>query len=304
MKIILDMDPGIDDAVALLIALNNPKLDILAVTAANGNVDVNKSTYNALRIIEAVGKKATVARGVSKPLFKQLMHSRHVHGRDGLGNSDLPKPLTKPNKISAVRLIESLVKTHKRKDITIVATAPLTNIATLLTKDPSIATKLNKIVLMGGMYNVVKNARGNVTPYAEFNFYCDPEAAQIVLNSGTSIVAAGLDVTMNFKSAIRKVMLRRIRMLGGRYAETASRILEYQISRRGISHIHDVFAVASLLHPNMFRFVNCRVNVEKSGKYRGECVIDSNNDRVKVCSHVDHKRFLSFVLEGLIQRES
>jgi len=298
------MDPGIDDAVALLIALNNPKLDILAVTAANGNVDVNKSTYNALRIIEAAGKKVTVARGVSKPLFKQLIHSRHVHGRDGLGNSDLPKPLTKPNKRSAIKLIESLVRTHKKKEITMVATAPLTNIATLLNENPSIVKQLDKIVLMGGMYNVVKNAKGNVTPYAEFNFYCDPEAAQIVLNSGTSIVAAGLDVTMNFKSAIREVVLRRISMLGGRYAETASRVLEYQISRRGISHIHDVFAVASLLHPNMFRFVNCSVNVDTSGKYRGRCVIDRDNDRVKVCSRVDHKRFSRFVLEGLTQRES
>jgi len=298
------MDPGIDDAVALLIALNTPKLNILAVTAANGNVDMNQSTCNALRIIGAVGKKVQVARGVSKPLFKQLMHSRHVHGRDGLGNSDLPKPLEKPDKLSAVKLIESLVRTHKKKEIIMVATAPLTNIATLLNENPSIVKQLDKIVLMGGMYNVVKNARGNVTQYAEFNFYCDPEAAQIVLNSGTSIVAVGLDVTMSCKCAIREVMLRRISMLGGRYAETARKPLAYQISRRGISHIHDVFAIACLLHPNMFRFVNCRVDVSTSGKYRGRCVIDRKKDRVKVCSHVDHKRFNNFVLEGLTQRKS
>ncbi len=304
MKIILDMDPGIDDAVALLIALNNPKLNVLAVTAANGNVNVNRSAYNALRIIEAAGKRVIVAAGAGKPLFKPPIHATHVHGEDGLGNSNLPEPKIKPSALNAVMLIENLVKTHKKKELTIVATAPLTNIATLLYREPSIAKKFDKIVLMGGMYGVAKGAVGNVTSYAEFNFYCDPEAADIVLNSGVSVMAAGLDVTMNFKCAAGKSMLRKISMLGGRTAETASKILAYPVHRYGIFHLHDVFAVASLLQPNMFRTVNCMVSVEKYGKFRGRCVTTLKKDHVKVCSSVDHKRFMKFVLEGLKQHGS
>lgn len=304
MKIILDMDPGIDDAVALLIALNNPKLNVLAVTAANGNVNVNRSAYNALRIIEAAGKKVVVARGAGKPLFKRSIHATHVHGEDGLGNSNLPEPKIKPSTLNAVTLIENLVKTHKKKELTIVATAPLTNIATLFDREPSIANKFDKVVLMGGVYGVAKGAMGNVTPYAEFNFYCDPEAADIVLNSGASVMATGLDVTMNFKCAVGKSMLRKITRLGGRTAETASKILAYPVHRYGIFHLHDVFTVASLLQPNMFKMVDSMVSAEKYGKFRGRCVTTLKKDHVKVCSSVDHRRFVKFVLEGLKQRGS
>lgn len=303
MKIILDMDPGIDDAITLLIALNNPELDILAVTAANGNVDVNRSAYNALRIIEAAGKKLVVARGASKPLFKRLIHAKRIHGMDGLGNSNLPRPRIKPSTLHGVKIIENLVKTHKKKELTIVATAPLTNIAMAIDKEPSIAKRLDKIVLMGGVYGVVSGARGNVTPYAEFNFYCDPEAADIVLNSGASVIAAGLDVTMNYKCAVGKSMLKKISMLG-RIAEVASKMLKYPVFRYGIFHLHDVFALASLLHPSMFKMIDCMVSVDKFGKFRGRCVTTLKKDHVKVCSSVDHKMFVKFVLQGLRQHES
>jgi inosine-uridine nucleoside N-ribohydrolase len=298
------MDPGIDDAVALLIALNNPRLNVLAVTAANGNVDVNMSTYNALRLIQAAGKKVIVARGASKPLFKRPIHASHIHGKDGLGNSNIPKPKTKPSKLYAVKIIENLIKTHKKKELTIVATAPLTNIAMLLDREPSIAKKLDKIVLMGGAYGVAKGIRGNVTPYAEFNFYCDPEAADIVLNSGTNVIAAGLDVTMNFKCAVGKGILKKISILGERTAEIASKILAYPVFRYGVFHLHDVFAVASLLQPNMFKMIDCTVSVDKFGKFRGRCVTTLKKDHVKVCSYVDHKKFTKFVLQGLRQHGS
>ncbi len=301
MKIILDMDPGIDDAVALLIALHNPELEVLAVTTANGNVDVHSSTRNALRIIEAVGKKVPVAKGASKPLFKPFIHSREIHGRDGLGNSNLPASRMKESRFRAINLIETLVQTHRKKEITIVATAPLTNIAILLEMEGTMANTLDKIVLMGGVYGVVKNARGNTTPYAEFNFYCDPEAANIVLNSGASVIAAGLDVTMNSKCAVRENMLGKIGTLGGRAAEIAAKMLTYQVRRYGLSYIHDAFAIAAMLNPSMFKFVGCRVSVDDSGTFRGRCVTTVKKDHVKVCSHVDHNRFVNFVLEGLKQ---
>jgi len=304
VKIILDMDPGIDDAVALLIALNNPELEVLAVTAANGNVDVNRSTYNVLRIIDAASKEVIVARGASKPLFKRPVHAGHVHGRDGLGNSDLQKPTIRPSSLHAVKLVENLVQTHKKKELTLVATAPLTNVALLLNKEPWIAKKLAKIVLMGGVYGFGRSTTGNVTPYAEFNFYCDPEAADIVLNSGASVIAAGLDVTMNFKCAVGKSMLKKISTLGGRTAEIASKILAYPVFRYEVFHLHDVFAVASLLQPSMFKMVDCMVRVDKVGKFRGRCVTTCKKDHVRICSSVDHQRFVKFVLQGLKQRGS
>jgi len=301
MKVILDMDPGIDDAVALLIALNNPKLNVLAVTTVSGNVDVNKSTYNALRIIDAMRKKTVVARGASKPLFKRAIHAEHIHGRDGLGNSNIQRPKSKPSKLDAQKLFQDLIKTHKKKELSIIATAPLTNIALLLDSEPSIANKLNKIVLMGGVYGAAKNSRGNVTPYAEFNFYCDPEAADMVFGSGAKIEAAGLDVTMHPKCAVDKGALDAISKLKGKAASIASRILAYPILRYNIFHLHDVFAVACLLQPKMFKMIDCMVRVDKFGKFRGRCATTLKKGNVKVCSSVDHQKFVQFVLQGLKQ---
>jgi inosine-uridine nucleoside N-ribohydrolase len=300
-KIILDMDPGIDDAVTLLMALNNPDLDILAITAANGNVDVHTSALNALRIIEAAGRKVIVGMGTDRPLCKNVVHATRVHGRSGLGNSNLPKPeRTYPD---AVKLVENIINAHKRRSITVICTAPLTNMAILLQRDPSIVNKFERIVLMGGMYGVAGNVMGNVTPYAEFNFYCDPEAANLLLNSGARILAVGLDVTTNFRCAVTKSMLKRIGMLGGRIAEVASSILEYPVFKYGLFHLHDVFALAALLDPKMFSTVNCSVNVINTGKFRGQCTIVGKGN-VDICSHVDHRRFMKFVLAGLKQRGS
>ncbi|MFQ5970074.1 MAG: nucleoside hydrolase [Nitrososphaerales archaeon] len=301
MKVIFDMDPGIDDAIALLIALNNPKLNVLAVTTVSGNVDVDKSTRNALRIIDAMGKNTVVARGASKPLFKRAIHAEHVHGRDGLGNSNIPRPKSNPSKLGAQKLFQDLIKTHKKKELSIIATAPLTNIALLLDTEPSVANRLDKIVLMGGVYGVAKNARGNITPFAEFNFYCDPEAANMVLSSGAKIEASGLDVTMNPKCAVDKGALDTIRKLKGKAASITSRILTYPISRYKIFHLLDVFAVACLLQPKMFKIIDCMVRVDRFGKFRGRCVTTLKKGNVKVCSGVDQQKFVQFVLQGVRQ---
>lgn len=303
MKIILDMDPGIDDAVALLLALNNPRIEVLAVTAANGNVSVNKSAYNALRIIESLGRKVAVAKGSSRPLFKRPIHAEHVHGSDGLGGSNLPRPRGRASRQHAVTLIENLVKTHRKKELALVATAPLTNIALLFERDPSIAKRFERIALMGGVFGLSRHARGNVTPYAEFNFYCDPEAADAVLNSGADVVVASLDVTTDARCAVRKGMLRKISLQGGRAAETAGKVLSYPVLKDGIFHLHDVFALASLLRPDIFRMVRCTVRVNGSGKFRGRCVTKlDGKGSVRVCSSVDHEKFLRFLLKGLTER--
>ena len=212
MKVVLDMDPGIDDAITLLLALNNPAVHVLAVTTVSGNVSVSKAALNALRVIDASGKYSPPAyKGAARPLNKRLhcIHAGSVNGTDGLGISNIPVPqLIRPQKTKAVDKLLELISTHKRGEISIVATGPLTNIAMLLQKEPSAANKLNKIFVMGGIYdNVLTN--GNVTKHAEFNFYCDLEAAQIVIDSShkkkpLTVVASGLDVTNSLECAVEK----------------------------------------------------------------------------------------------------
>lgn len=297
MKVILDMDPGIDDAIAFLIALNSSKLDILGVTTVSGNVAIEKTTYNALRILEAVGKKTVVAKGASRPLFKRPIHSGKIHGSDGLGNSDLKT--TSTSVLDAQTFLRDTLFTHRKKAITILATGPLTNIALLLDREPSLVNKLDKIVLMGGVYGMVRNVRGNVSPYAEFNVYCDPEAADLIFNSGAKIDAVGLDVTMHPECAIDEITLNAIGRLKEKSAIVASKMLSYPVSRHKIFHLHDVFALARLLKPNMFKTVNCMVNVNKFGKFRGRCVTTMKKGNVNVCSYVDPSMFNKFVINGL-----
>ncbi|MEM2761125.1 MAG: nucleoside hydrolase [Nitrososphaerales archaeon] len=299
MKVILDMDPGIDDAVALLIALNSAALDILGVTTVNGNVNVDKATYNALRIVDFMGKKITVAKGACKPLLRKPIHSEHIHGRDGLGDANLrteSKCL-----IDAQTFFHDMLTTHKKREISILATGPLTNIALLLSREP-LAHRLHKIVFMGGVYNIVRNVLGNVSPCAEFNVYCDPEAADLVFNSNVQIDAVGLDVTTCTECAIDSKVLAMIEKIRGKNALIASELLRFPVSRYKIFHIHDVYALAGLLHPTMFKTINCNVIVDKSGKFRGRCIILRRKGNVNVCLRVSPKRFIKFVLSGLRQR--
>jgi inosine-uridine nucleoside N-ribohydrolase len=297
VQVILDMDPGIDDAIALLIALN-AKLKIMGITTVSGNVDIKQATYNALRLLDATGRKITVAQGAEKPLFKRPIHSKHIHGNDGLGNCNLKAK--NRSAIDAQKFFHDILSTHKRKEINILATGPLTNIALLLDREP-LAYKLKKIVLMGGAYGINKKVRGNVTPYAEFNFYCDPEAADIVFNSKIRVDAVGLDVTMNRKCAVTKMAYDAIGRLRGKSANIAHTILSYPFSRYRVFHLHDVFALARLLHPNMFKTTNCQVSIDKFGKMRGRCVVTLKRGNVNVCSDVNAQSFVGFVMNGLRQ---
>lgn len=296
MKAILDMDPGIDDAVALLIAVNNPMLDVLGVTSVHGNVDVDTTTNNVLRILDYIGKNVPVAKGASRPLFKRPIHSKHVHGDDGLGNLDLDAK--SKCKLESQAFFHDILTTHRKKDVNVLATGPLTNIGLLFDNEPSLARRINKIVLMGGVYGITRNVRGNVSPYAEFNIYCDPEAADIVLNSGIDVDAVVLDVTTRPEYAIGKTALNAISKLKGKCAAVASKMLSYPVSRYKIFHLHDVFALARLLQPDMFETMNCRVTVDKFGKFRGRCVVTVKNGNVNVCSSVKPK-FKKFLIDGL-----
>src|SRR2546426_10720650 len=190
-RIILDTDPGIDDALALFLALASPELQLEAITTVSGNVHVDLTTRNALTLLELAGRTdIPVARGCDRPLSRQPVFAEYVHGQNGLGGVELPEPQLQPVGQHAVDLIIERVMAAPR-EITLVPIGPLTNIALALRKEPRIAEHVREVVIMGGALRVP----GNVTPEAEFNIYADPHAAHIVFHAGWPIRLVSLDVT-------------------------------------------------------------------------------------------------------------
>jgi inosine-uridine nucleoside N-ribohydrolase len=294
VKAVFDIDPGIDDAIELLLALNDPDVEVLAVTTMSGNVSLGKATTNALRIIEASGKRVPVYPGASKPLKRIAVRAGAVHGIDGLGEISLPFPVRRPEKTHAVDMLLELSRTHKKKEIAILTTGPLTNIASLFRKDPSLAKNLRTFV-MGGIYD--PTVKGNVSKYAEFNFYADPEAADIVMGSGASIVASGLDVTTSPDCAVGPELFSKICSSKSPAGQIACRLLSYPMRRSGHFHLHDVFALFSLLYPEMFATQKLGVRVDTK-KFRGRCLLTQGGD-IRVCRKVDHRMFTRRLLGGL-----
>src|SRR6266699_148813 len=191
-RIILDTDPGIDDALALFLALSSPDVRLEAITTVGGNVNVDLTTYNALALLELADRKdITVARGSNRPIVRQPMYAEHVHGDNGLGGLQLPEPQIKAIDSHAVDVIIEKIMASPG-EITLVPVGPLTNIALALRREPRIAQSVRGVVIMGGALRVP----GNITPGAEFNIYVDPHAAQIVFHAGWPIRLVALDATM------------------------------------------------------------------------------------------------------------
>jgi len=190
LRLILDTDPGVDDAMAILLALRSPELQVEAITPVAGNVPLEFTLPNALKLVEIAGRTdVPVAGGARHPLVRKLVTGEHVHGNNGLAGVEFPEPKIKPVAESAPEMIRRIVKANPG-EITVVAVGPLTNVALALRDDPGLAEKIKSIVIMGGSLS-----GGNVTPAAEFNLYVDPEAARIVFDAGVPLTMVGLDVT-------------------------------------------------------------------------------------------------------------
>ena len=264
-RIILDSDPGVDDALAILLALRSPELKVEAITPVAGNVPLELTLPNALRLVEIAGRTdVPVAAGASTPLVRRLVTAKYVHGENGLGGVEFPPPKIRPVAETATELIRRIVR-NSPGEITIVAVGPLTNVATALRADPALAGMLRSIVLMGGSLS-----GGNITPSAEFNFYVDPEAARIVFDAGVPLTMVGLDVT-------RKVLLREehIRVLeAGKSpaSQAAGRIMRRTIERMRtgkdvtVVAMHDPLTVANLIDPGILTLRDYYVEVETSGE--------------------------------------
>ncbi|HAU4906673.1 TPA: pyrimidine-specific ribonucleoside hydrolase RihA [Aeromonas hydrophila] len=275
LPVILDCDPGHDDAIALILALASPELKVLAVTTSAGNQTPDKTLNNALRILTLLGRDdIPVAAGAPKPLARELIIADNVHGESGLDGPKLPDPAFAPVAMTALELMAKCLR-ESPEPVTLVPTGPLTNIALLLAAYPELKSKIARIVLMGGAAGA-----GNWTPAAEFNIYVDPEAADMVFKSGLPITMCGLDVT--HEAQVMDEDIERVRAITNPVAQCVAGLLDFfMIYHRDPkwgfagAPLHDPCTIAWLLAPALFHGVECRVDIETGGTHTsGMTVVD------------------------------
>ena len=305
-KIIIDTDPGQDDAGAIMLAAASPELEILALTAVAGNVPLELTRRNARLILDICGRSdIPVYAGAEKPLERDLVTAEKVHGKTGIDGIDIYEPPVPLADGHAVDFIIKAIRDNEEGAITLCPLGPLTNIAMALQKAPDIAERVGEIVLMGGGFF----EGGNITPTAEFNIYVDPEAAEIVFASGIKITMMPLDVT--HKVLTRKDRIDRLRADGGKPAGIMADMLEYferfdeQKYGTDGGPLHDPTVIAYLLKPELFSGRECNVEIEtKSELTLGMTVIDwwrvtNRKKNVLVIKDVDDDGFFDLFIERL-----
>jgi purine nucleosidase len=271
-KVIIDTDPGIDDTLALLLALHSPELDVVGVTTAAGNVGLERTTQNALNVLDFCNKNIPVYKGAERPLIKPVYQSDTTHGQDGMGNIHLPDSLRTSEVLSAVDYLIEMGRRHPG-ELSLIALAPLTNIAEAILKDPDAMMNYKEIISMGGGIGT-----GNMSPVAEFNYWFDPEAAKIVYDFAIPITMVGLNVTNNI--ILTPTDFKFIEKLGGTTAEFINSIqghyVDFYWENDGILGCvaHDPLAVAVACDPDIVQTTHCHVDIATDGISRGECVID------------------------------
>ncbi|MDR3280214.1 MAG: nucleoside hydrolase [Synergistaceae bacterium] len=265
VKIILDCDPGHDDAVAILMAAVHPAIELKAITVVAGNQTIEKTTRNALNVASASGLCANVpvASGMTRPIVREQVTAGDIHGASGLDGPTFAPPSISLDPRHAVDLMIEIL-TASDGDITLVPTGPLSNVAMALRREPRIAEKIEKIVLMGGAYQL-----GNVTPSAEFNIYADPEAAHVVFTCGRPIVMMGLDITRKVRAT--PDVIARVRSLGNPQAALFSEMMEFfaRVQREIYGWdgppLHDPTTIAWLIDPGCVELRRMKVEVELRG---------------------------------------
>jgi len=300
----MDCDPGHDDAIALVLAHASPEIEILAVTTSAGNQTIEKTTLNARKVLSFIGSDAPVARGASKPLFRELIIAPEVHGESGLDGPALPEPTRPESPLSAVELAAKALRESDRP-VTLVPTGALTNVAALFLAHPELKSKVERISLMGG-----SAIGGNWTPAAEFNILVDPEAAHIVFNSGIPVTMCGLDVT--HKALVTRADTERFRSIGKRCSTMVAELMDFFVKFHeanfsfGGSPLHDPCAVAWLIDPTVFESREAHVDVECRGRLTvGATVVDfdgrTGERNVDVVMGLDRERFID-MLDGALRR--
>jgi inosine-uridine nucleoside N-ribohydrolase len=265
-RIILDTDPGIDDMMAIFLALRSPELRVEAITPVCGNVPLEFTLANALRLVEIADRTdVPVAAGASHPLLRRLVTSGHVHGANGLGGVDFGAAKIKPGRETAPEIIRRIVR-ESPGEITIVAVGPLTNVALALRSDPELAAMIPAIAIMGGSLS-----GGNITPAAEFNLYVDPEAARAVFDAQIPLTVVGLDVTR--KVLLSEAQIRELEAANNPVSQAAGKVMRatYERMQKGgevrVIAMHDPLTVASLIDPEVITLQDFYVEVETEGEW-------------------------------------
>ncbi|MBK5299111.1 MAG: nucleoside hydrolase [Vicinamibacteria bacterium] len=302
-KVIVDADPGIDDAMAILFALRSPALEVLGITTVFGNAHIDMGTANALRLVELAGRDVPVARGAAHPLILPLAPPpEFVHGTDGLGNIAQSEPTRQPIEASAAEFIVSTARRYPG-EVTLLAIGRLTNLALALALEPRLPALVREVVLMGGS----ASAGGNVTPVAEANIWGDPHAADIVLGASWKVTMVGLDVTTSVRLGDDRLerMAARDPRVGG-FVYRITRFYKQFHDSMGVTggfYVHDPSAVAYLIDPGIFSTDKARVRVVTEGIAMGQTIADSatraqrwdafkGRPEVTVCRDVDGDRLL------------
>ncbi|SDC96156.1 purine nucleosidase [Geodermatophilus telluris] len=303
--IVLDCDPGHDDAVAILLALGSPGVRLLGITTCFGNCAVEDATRNALRVLALAGREdVPVAAGAAGPMRGEVALGNYVHGVTGLDGPDLPEPTAAPVEETAAQLLRRLL-TESPEPVTVVVTGPMTNVGTLLSEEPGLVRHVREIVFMGG-----STERGNHTPTAEFNTFADPEALDVVLRAGVPVRMVGLNLThqalatpavVERMSAMPHDVGRTCAAWMGFFGSSYERIWEFEAPP-----VHDPCTIAALLDPDVIRWRDCFVAVELDGTWtRGTTVVDlfgrlpDHAPNVSVAVELDVERYWDLVLAAL-----
>ncbi len=294
LKIIMDSDPGIDDAAAIAMALNNPNLDVKLITAVAGNVTVDKTTANVLKLVHFFDQDVPVAAGAAEPLIKPFEDAARIHGESGMPGYDFGDDYGQPIAKTAVEALHDAIMAED--EVTLVPTGSYTNIALLFKQYPEVKSHIKQIVAMGGSIS-----GGNMTSVAEFNVFTDPDAAAIMYNSGVPIVMVGLDVTL--KALLTPATIEQLPALGETGKMLHGLITHYNDGNEESGHpMHDVNTIYYLLHPESYTTKEMWVDVQTSGPAIGATVADvrgayhDGKTNAKVCVDIDAKAFNEWFL--------
>lgn len=304
--VIFDCDPGQDDAAALLLALASPELEVLGICTVGGNVPLSLTTTNALKIVELAGRgDVPVFAGCRSPLMRPLVTAEYVMGNDGLAGADLPPPTVPLQQRHAVDFIVDTLS-GAGGPVAVATLGPLTNLALALVKAPAIRERIGQLIVMGGSMH-----RGNIVPQAEYNFYVDPHAAQIVLNAGLNPVVIGLDVTHQVVNTVERI--ERIAARGTRCATAVAKMfMPHAIVQEGLPPdskprglMHDPCVTAYLVDPDLFGGRDVHMAIETHSEVTvGQSVVDwwgvtKKSPNARVMSRIDVDGFFRLVTDRL-----
>lgn len=303
IPLILDCDPGHDDALAMILAAHNPALNLLGITTVSGNGGIAKVTLNARRVATLANINVPIAEGAGKAILGAIEEASDIHGESALDGAELPEPKNELSALHAVDLMANLIKAHS-EPVTLVATGPLTNIALFLKMYPQLKNRVAEIVFMGG-----SASRGNRTPYAEFNIWMDPEAADVVLRSGLPLTMCGLDVT--HQALVTKEIFTALQQMGTPLSSTIIGLLKFfaktydEVFEMPDPPLHDPVAIALLIDRSVVKSRHVNVQVELSGPLtRGATVVDiyqrlGEPANCNVALDLDFDKFWSMMLEAI-----